>query len=353
MKKEDKAKKYFLYSSIIQIIVSIVSVIFIKEYLKYIISSYENLALDDSSFLSSVKMFETNGKVIVILLALITSVLNGIVIYRIFKKKDFQTINIISSFISFFINESNIISILGLLNLFIIWNTKDNNSKVKKEIKVPKIKKLVYERSATLIGILSIMIYFLLPELIAFLPWGFIGKSICLDLLLIIISYFLFKREIDNSFKVIKNKFKECFKYVMNKQWLAWGIYLLAAIVVTIIMGDNSTSVNQQLAESLPMLYVIPSCLIYAPFVEELVFRAGIRRLIKNNKIFIIVSGLSFGLLHTLSEKTLINFIVLSLPYSVLGCYFAYLYVKTDNIGASMMGHFLHNALASIMMILI
>ena len=60
------------------------------------------------------------------------------------------------------------------------------------------------------------------------------------------------------------------------------------------------TSNNQESIMSLPLWNSIPLAVIYAPIVEESLFRGCIRRFIKDDKIFIIVSA---ELCHILTKK--------------------------------------------------
>ena len=105
---------------------------------------------------------------------------------------------------------------------------------------------------------------------------------------------------------------------------------------------------------SLPIWYSLPLAIIYAPIVEETLFRGCIRRFIKNDKLFIIVSALVFGLLHTaFSEETIYNALVLAIPYATMGGFLAYIYTKTNNMLCNMSFHCFHNTIAMIISILI
>ncbi len=179
--------------------------------------------------------------------------------------------------------------------------------------------------------------------------------------------------------------------------------------IITQIFGLNSISYNQELLEQIfrcaPILTALTGA-ICAPIVEELIFRGAIKRVIKNKKVFIIVSGLTFGLLHVLRyispvfciliagilidiifESKLdknrkfklyvltivvmlfvsilsvhivsgsfynvllnINFseAINSISYIVIGLYLAYIYAKYDNIYINIWCHIINNALAYI-----
>ena len=98
----------------------------------------------------------------------------------------------------------------------------------------------------------------------------------------------------------------------------------------------------------------IPLAVIYAPIVEESLFRGCLRRFFKNDKVFIIISAISFGLLHTIfSEPNLYNAIVMGIPYMAIGGFLAYLYTKTNNMCTNMAFHAFHNAIVMIFVILI
>ena len=74
---------------------------------------------------------------------------------------------------------------------------------------------------------------------------------------------------------------------------------------------------------------------------------------IVNNVLFVIVSALAFGFIHITSEPTLIMAVVHSLPYVSMGAVLAIVYVKTNNITASMTVHATQNTFSTILQLLI
>ena len=115
----------------------------------------------------------------------------------------------------------------------------------------------------------------------------------------------------------------------MGKYYL---VYILVAIIAALLCNEI-TSANQEGIMALPVWLSLPLAVIYAPIVEETLFRGCLRRFIKNDKVFIAISAMVFGLLHTvLSETTLYNTIFMSLPYIAMGGFLAYIYVKTNNL---------------------
>ena len=64
--------------------------------------------------------------------------------------------------------------------------------------------------------------------------------------------------------------------------------------------------------------------------------------MVKNKYVFIILSGLIFGILH-ISDYTNATEILFGIPYVIMGIDFAYIYYKTDNIFTTMSYHMMHN----------
>ena len=77
------------------------------------------------------------------------------------------------------------------------------------------------------------------------------------------------------------------------------------------------------------------------------------RKFIKNKKLFVIVSGVVFGLMHVIDDsKTLAEFSYVFV-YSILGIYLAGIYAKTNNLCTNIFMHFMQNTLSVIGMILL
>ena len=116
--------------------------------------------------------------------------------------------------------------------------------------------------------------------------------------------------------------------------------------VVIAMISNGGTAGNQESINKLfeiSPLYVYFASVIYAPIVEELVFRKAIRNIIPNGILFILVSGIVFGGLHIIGNVEIWYDLLYLIPYSIPGLIFAYILYKTDNIFVSMGLHFLHN----------
>lgn len=72
----------------------------------------------------------------------------------------------------------------------------------------------------------------------------------------------------------------------------------------------NNQATIEELLKSAPLMMIISSC-VFAPIEEELLFRGGIRKCIKNKKVFIACSGLIFGLMHVTDSIVFIGELLL------------------------------------------
>ena len=170
---------------------------------------------------------------------------------------------------------------------------------------------------------------------------------------MIISSLFVFKDLLSENFSKFRKNFKAYRQNLLPMIGKYYLVYLVVSIITFTLSGGN-ISANQINVENLPIFVLIPLAVIYAPIVEECLFRGCLRRFIKNDKVFIMISGIVFGLLHTFSsESSLYMVIVMAIPYAALGGFLAYLYTKTNNMICNMSLHAFQNTLATIIIVLI
>lgn len=135
-----------------------------------------------------------------------------------------------------------------------------------------------------------------------------------------------------------------------------FGFIILAAIGIIILneaMSYLATSLNiemenQDMIVSMFDSYKIVTAIsvgIFAPVIEELVFRYSIGTLIKDNKIFLIISSIIFGLAHGIGIATII--------YVIIGLLLGLIYLKSNkNIISSITVHMLNNIFSVILILL-
>ena len=140
-----------------------------------------------------------------------------------------------------------------------------------------------------------------------------------------------------------KNYFQKYFKY-----WLIGLLIMMVSNLIISFISSGGIAGNQESIEKLfdvNPLYVYFSAVIFAPVIEELLFRRAIYNIIPQKIIFIFISGIVFGGLHIIGNIDAWYDILYLIPYSSLGIAFAYILTKTNNIFVSMGLHLLHNGI--------
>ncbi len=178
------------------------------------------------------------------------------------------------------------------------------------------------------------------------------------DIGFMIIVFFIYRKTLINNFKEYFKNFKENFDDSFKYYFIGLLVMMVSNILIVIFVKDanaNNENTIRELITKAP-LYMIFSVSIYAPFIEEIVFRKSIKDAIlafKDNKItkylYIITSGLIFGLMHIIGSATSAYDYFYIIPYASLGIAFASLYYKKDNIFYTIMIHSMHNTIAVIL----
>ena len=222
------------------------------------------------------------------------------------------------------------------------------------------------------IALLAFLLYFLFSPLIKEIlnlfkidinDLGPIPLNIILivvDLLFMGVLFLIYKKEVINDFKAFtSNKGKWFFKYL--------GLFIGSVVVMGALnlilskITNMGTSENEELVRELIKklpVYMTISTIIYAPFVEEILFRKCVRKIIVGNdklvKIaYVLISAIIFGLVHVLALDASFYDILMGIPYMVVGLSLGYIYVKTDNVFATMQFHLMHNTILLILQLIL
>ena len=158
--------------------------------------------------------------------------------------------------------------------------------------------------------------------------------------------------------KALKEDIKKYFKNIKRNIFISLKYWIIGLIIMAVsnyaigYITGVSTSANQEtllkLIEATPVLSIIMTAVI-APLIEEFVFRKSIRDVIDNKILFILISGLFFGVIHVISSISLANLLYL-IPYASLGICLSIIYYKTDSIFSSILIHMLHNGLVLLLL---
>lgn len=355
----DKKKIYLVISSFIKIVLFSYMIVNAKNMADIVVNSFKDVGgimPESELFGKMIDMFSLHGVSIIRVLSLIGVVITFIILSIILFNKNyarykglFITLLVVLIFINMI---SDAVLLLSIIDIIVISKLKSD--KVREKLDLPVIEREDNKKSF-LRGIIVILIYFVIMlapiDFERFIPSQYsLIFSVVVYLFLMVISYLLFKDELRTGIKLFVSNFKAYCSYIFPRLGKMYIVYFISAAIVFSIF--QSTTVNQNGIYELPKLLAVFLAVIYAPLVEEVVFRGGFRKLISNDKAFIIVSGLIFGIVHTVLEDTVVKMFVMAIPYATLGGFFAYLYTKTNNITSNIFCHMLHNLVASIIILI-
>ena len=215
------------------------------------------------------------------------------------------------------------------------------------------------ETKLAFIGILAFFIYMFLPKFetlplellkidVTSLPLIIkIIYMIAFELILMAIIVYLFKDKLLADIKDIRQNHQKYFSKYLKFWILSVGVMMVSNLLIGLIVPDALPSNEEALRELFEKspFYIFFSAVLFAPIVEELVFRQGFRYIFKTKTLFILISGLVFGSLHVLTSYSSPVELLYIIPYSAPGLAFAYILTKTENILVTMGFHFMHNGI--------
>lgn len=168
-----------------------------------------------------------------------------------------------------------------------------------------------------------------------------------IDLIYVISLLILHKKEIKKGLNDLKKNFHKRYNLMLKCWVIGLTIMFLSTTIINIITKQNLSNNEELLRGQIQTapLYMFLTCTVVAPIFEEMVFRLSLYKLIKDKKIFIIFSGLLFGLLHVLGTFKSPTDLLYVIPYGAMGFSFSYLLSKTKNITLPIIIHMIHNAI--------
>lgn len=206
------------------------------------------------------------------------------------------------------------------------------------------------------LAVCALLLYFLLPQFIL-VPFVLLEVEldkvplilrviylIIGDLVLMAGIIYIFKEELKQKLLDLRLHHKEYFDKYLKYWFLALGLMMISNLIILIFtqVGASNQNTIEEILKKSPF-YVFFSAVIFAPVVEELVFRLGLRYIFKTDWLFILMSGLLFGFLHIMNADNILNELIYLMPYSIPGFIFAYVLTKSKNIYVPMGLHFIHN----------
>jgi membrane protease YdiL (CAAX protease family) len=174
------------------------------------------------------------------------------------------------------------------------------------------------------------------------------------DICILIIALALYGKELKQEWKNFKKKLGDNFDIAFKYYFMGLGIMIGSNIIINYILklGNSQNEVLvQSMIKDTPWLMLLFAGL-FAPIIEEIVFRKSLKNVFKNMYLFIFISGFIFGLLHIISYnlKTPLELLYI-IPYGALGLFFALMDYKIDSTYPSIFMHMFHNTALTLLAI--
>ena len=167
------------------------------------------------------------------------------------------------------------------------------------------------------------------------------------EILMFSILLIVFNQKVEKDLNDIIKNHKDYFSKCINYYLIGLMVMVVSNSILALLtnggIAGNEETVRAMFKTN--PIYMYLSAVVFAPIIEELVFRQGIRNICGKNVLFIVISGLVFGALHVFTSATTLIDVLYIIPYSALGISFAVMLYKTDNIFVSMGFHFMHNGI--------
>lgn len=167
---------------------------------------------------------------------------------------------------------------------------------------------------------------------------------IAIDVIVMIITYLFYLKDCNHDLKKYLKNFFKYFGYGIGL-WIIGILLMIISNLLIMHFVPSAKALNedavQEMLRKTPVYASFAAC-IFAPFMEEMIFRKSLRKVFEIDVLYILVSGFLFGLVHNLSSLGTESVIYI-IPYGLFGCVFAYAYVKKKNIFIPIVMHMIHN----------
>lgn len=186
--------------------------------------------------------------------------------------------------------------------------------------------------------------------------------SLACDIGYLIIVFMVYFKNNIREFNDYLHNFKKYFKISISYYLIGLVLMYASNYIIGLFFSQanpNNDIAVKQLIDRYPG-FMLFSTLVYAPIVEETIFRRSIKEMtlaFGNSRItkyiYIILSGCLFAFMHIIGMVNNSYDYLYVIPYLSLGIAFAALYYKTDNLFTTILLHFFHNLFAIILYFLI
>ncbi len=176
-------------------------------------------------------------------------------------------------------------------------------------------------------------------------------------LIIMILIYRKSKVVLVDDWKSFKSNLKANMVVIFKSQAFMYLTNLVINSIILLMTGltnSNNQDSIQMLAKT-DLFIAFFSIVIFAPFVEEMVFRCSIFSLFDNKKVAFILATCMFGLMHVVSSFLVGDYLdlVYFLTYASLGYWITKTYIKTNSIWSSIVLHMINNSFSLILILIL
>lgn len=238
----------------------------------------------------------------------------------------------------------------GILGFIFLSSISDKKRQTLPDMKEKEVTSNEFFKSLLLI-LFFVIIMFVFPKFSFFSKIPVYVVYIVIFLIVLLVNFKDIKNDLSMFIKH-KNKY---IPFVLRRYFMMIGIMIVVAIPI-VFLNSGKVSTNQQVLNDMfkkvPIVTLLLSTL-YAPFVEENIFRLSLSKILKNKTIFIIVSGFLFGTLHMIDKFISFYDLLYIFQYSALGICLAKAYSDSKNIFVSIGMHFIQNFIAAMLVLML
>ena len=221
------------------------------------------------------------------------------------------------------------------------------------------MKKYINEKMlAIFLGFLFSFLFFEVIYLIIGIDFNNISTNTYLLLVFIkyfvflIVFYLMYHKYLKEKWLDFKINFKKYAKIAFRDWFIGFFIMVISNIIISLLikgLGENEESIQNLIATTPWVAFIMTSFL--APITEEIIFRKSLKDAVNNKYLFMILSGLIFGLIHVISSDNPWEYLLI-IPYGAVGVTFANTLYETDTVYSTIMVHAFHNAMLTILAVI-
>ncbi|MCI5774798.1 MAG: CPBP family intramembrane metalloprotease [Erysipelotrichaceae bacterium] len=176
-----------------------------------------------------------------------------------------------------------------------------------------------------------------------------------LDFIYLLIVYYACRHIIKEGLARFKANFLSNVIVLVKQVFLIMVVNVLCSLILYLLFSvegsQNQSQINELMLLNYP--YTFFATVIFAPLVEETVFRLCIFRGLYKNRFWgpAIISSLLFGFIHVFSSFILGNYLDLAniITYSMMGLVICRYYYQSDNIVCAMLLHMMNNLIGTLL----